>query len=509
MGVEGIKAFWTYEGLANAFGGELISRPDVEFSSGLNESGGVCIDSRLIEQGSVFVAIRGEQTDGHLFVADATRRGAGVVVVDDASAVDQLGEVERGQAGVVLVEDTRRSLFEAARVYRGLLGDVRVIAVTGSFGKTTTTRLIDAVLSQRMQGVCSIKSFNNDLGVPMTILRVGVEDRYLICEVGSSGVGEVEKLSRLVRPDYAVVTGVGAAHVVGLGGEKGGLEGIAAEKASLSRGLVDGGVLIFNADSELLCRAIDGGVRSLSFGQSDKADCRLQRVQEDESGVCFGVEGFGEMRLTMLGGHNATNALAAVLTGDILGLTAEEIRAGLEMARGEAMRLEREVVGGVTVINDAYNANPESTKAAIQTVESLAKPGEFQRVVVVLGDMLELGEGSLVEHELVGARLGLSAFVTDVVTVGVEAKWAGMVAAKRLGDERVVHMDSVQGLGASEVAERLQIGDLVLLKGSRAMELERVVLALKERVRAAEVAVCTRDPQAVHSVCVQKEPLQD
>lgn len=453
-------SFWSPENLRRVVGGEWVVPP----AAGARVEG-VCIDSRAVRPGRVFVAIRGDRTDGHLYLADAARAGAGVLIVEDE------GAARSAEAPAVRVADTREALLRLGAAYRKTLTGTRVIAVGGSNGKTTTVRLLEAVLSSARRGTASAKSFNNAVGVPLTILGAGPEDEFLICEVGTNAPGEIAQLAAVVEPDVAVITSIGREHLEGLGS----LEGVLREELELLRFVRPGGAAVLNADAPGLVAGAAGmrGVgRIVTFGHAGGADLRIGEVRHEGAGVRFGIAGRGTFVLPLVGRHNASNAAAAVAVAEQLGLSGDQIASGLQLVRGAAWRLERATIGGVDVLNDAYNANPDSMRAALETLADVS--GGAARRVVVLGDMLELGEHAEGAHREIGelvARMG----VDVAVFVGPNMRHAAAAAPGS------VHIDAADEAKLAEVAGLMRPGDCVLLKGSRRMGLERVVRALEER----------------------------
>ncbi|MEM8757212.1 MAG: UDP-N-acetylmuramoyl-tripeptide--D-alanyl-D-alanine ligase [Planctomycetota bacterium] len=453
----------TPEFVRSATGGRIVARGDAP-----GPIRGVSIDTRSLTPGQVFVAIPGERSDGHTFLPQAAAQGAPLAIVER--------DVEH-PAGltVIRVGSCRRALVALAKAYRRELRSVRVVGVTGSNGKTTTVRLIDAVLGGSLRGSASIKSFNNELGVPLTVLNASPGDQYLVCEIGMSTPGEIRRLAAIARPHVAVVTSIGHAHLGGLGS----IDAIMREKLSLLLELEPGGLGIVHDDPVI---EIPPGVDAdgvIRFGTSENAAVRVAEIAIDRVATRFELADGGRFRLSLLGKHNALNAAAAIAVGRRFGLDDAAIAAGLAAARGPAMRLDRATIDGIDVINDAYNANPESVKAAVLGFADFApEPG---RRVLVLGSMLELGELSEALHRSVGeavaetVREGRGPAV--VVLVGDEAGVMAPALREILPDRAVVCLDSV-GDG-SAVAEMLKPGDAVLLKASRSVALERVVEALR------------------------------
>ena len=457
--------FWSPETLRATIGGTWAARQphDAVIT-------GVSIDSRTIRRGQAFLAIRGDTHDGHAHVEGAARAGAPLAIIEGGHELSPLPR----DLGVIRTLDTRRALLRLAAAYRRTLDRAKVIGVTGSCGKTTTTRLIESVLSRAMRGTASIKSFNNSIGVPLTILGASPADRYLVCEIGTNALGEVASLAEIVRPDIAVVVSVGREHLEGLGS----LERIAREEAAQAEFLEPGGVAIICADAPHLPQQVEAlraerGFKVLSFGLSPTADLRVGGVRPGLEGVRFTINGRAEYHVPLLGAHNAVNAAAAVAVGMRLGIDESTIAQGLAAARPADMRMEPLEAGGVRILSDAYNANPDSMLAALATLEALPAA----RKIAVLGDMLELGDESPALHEEVLRRAATIPDVAALILVGPLMA----AAAERLEDPRIVLIPDLDPAGAAAAADRIAPGDLVLLKGSRRMRLERLIPVLRAR----------------------------
>lgn len=480
--------FWQAEAIGACLKGAWIVPP--QGSGPSSKLAGVSTDSRAIARGQVFVALRGEKLDGHEYLLQAVHSGAGLLVIDRREKLP--AEVASGSVPVLLVGNTGDALLELGQAWRRALGATPVVAVTGSNGKTTTTRLIEAVLSKLGRGTASIKSFNNRIGVPLTILRAVEGDRFLVCEVGTNAIGEIAELAPAIEPDITVITSIGREHLEGLGG----LEGSSREAAQLVRALRPGGVAIVPSGVEPLERELAGiqatrggaPLTIVRFGEDARADVRAGDVKTDPGGVRFSI-GASVFQVPLIGRHNALNAAAAVAVGRRLGLGDSAIGAALAEARGAEMRLERRSIrvrdgGPIDVINDAYNANPESMLAAIATFKEIYGSAHRRRVAV-LGDMLELGEHGPDCHREIGDALAAAGVFDLCVLVGPLM----MFAADRLGKtplrDRVVPLPALDDTGGARVAEMLHPGDAVLLKGSRGMGIERVLKAL-ESSRAAQ-----------------------
>lgn len=474
---------WSIDWMTSASGGRLIRRPrGVSVSDPVVS--GVSVDTRSIAEGEAFVALRGERFDGHGFVGEAAARGCSVVIVERESAVAKLPE----GVAAIRVHDARAALTKLALAHRSLLTGTRVVAVTGSNGKTTVVRFIDAALRVAMKGSSSAKSFNNDVGVPLTILRARPGDDFLVCEVGMNAPGEIAPLARMVEPDIGVITTVGRAHLE----EFGSVQGIGREKASLLEYLRPGGVGVINAASEELLGEVVRTVANLvRVGDAAHADLRVGSVEHRESGAqtllsfeAHDADGSRAFVVPTPGAHNAVNAALAVCVARLLGVSDDDIARGLAAVRPPDMRMQRWRIGEVEVFNDAYNASPESTNAAIRTFCDLAK--HATRRVVIFGDMLELGEHGADAHREVGDTIfvaGEGAFggpVDSVVCVGQLALFTAERLLRDWDESRIAMFSDAGPEAAAMIAKSLRPGDAVLLKGSRRMRLESVEQALRD-----------------------------
>ncbi len=448
----------------------------------------VSTDTRTATGGEVYFALRGERFDGHDYLARAEEAGCVAAVV--ARDADQLASLpEEGPMGLLVVPDTRRALGELASYYREMTS-ATVVAVTGSNGKTTVKRMIDHVLGKHLAGRCSPKSFNNDIGVPMTLLSVEPGDDYVICEVGTSAPGEIAALGSLIRPHVAVVTSVAAAHTEKLGN----VDRVAVEKASLLSCLVPGGMGILLGDAEPLRRAAGlaldpatngTGRRLVRFGRSEHVDLRLTGREPSPNGQRIQINDRLWADLPVPGEHNALNALAAIAAVQRFGLTQDAAAAALADFPGVPMRLQSMSHEGVAIINDAYNANPASVAAAL---EVLAETPASRRIAV-LGDMLELGDRAKELHRQAG-REAAGRGVDLLIGVGALGRYIAE-GAKDAGAAAEC-IDEVTAL-ARELPARLRQGDAVLVKGSRGMAMERVVQAVCD-ARAKDEKPAGPDP---------------
>jgi UDP-N-acetylmuramoyl-tripeptide--D-alanyl-D-alanine ligase len=431
---------------------------------------GVSIDSRALGVGEAFFAIRGHRLDGHAFLAEAASRGAACLVVH--TVPDQV------PAGVplVLVEDTTLALGRLAGLHRAKFA-IPVVGVTGSNGKTTTKEMTAAVLAPLGLVHKSESSFNNQWGLPLTLLKLHPEHRALVVEIGTNQKGEIATLAALARPTVGVVTTVAAVHAEFLGS----LDGVRDEKAALVRGLPADGHAVLNADDpRVLGMAADAAARVITFGRSPRADVRVTGdVGDGPDGLAFTVEARGQrapVTAGFAGRHNVNNALAALAVGVALDLGLTDAARALGQARPMKGRCVWRDVGDVRILDDTYNANPASVHAALETI---AAHRGSRRVVVVLGDMLELGEGADEAHREIGGAVAALGAV-EFVALGQHGRLT-VEAARRAGLAEACHTTTFEDTVA-HVLKRVAPGDLVLVKGSRGMRMERVVDALAARL---------------------------
>jgi UDP-N-acetylmuramoyl-tripeptide--D-alanyl-D-alanine ligase len=436
---------------------------------------GVSIDSRTLGVGEAFFAIRGHRLDGHAFLADAAARGAACLVVQ------ALSDGMPPTVPLVLVEDTTRALGKLAAAHRARFS-LPVVAVTGSNGKTTTKEMIASVLGTRWRTLKPEGSFNNQWGLPLTLLGLGPEHEALVVELGANQPGEIASLAALARPTVAVVTTVAAAHTEFFGS----LEGVRAEKAALVRAVGKGGHVALNADDpRVLGMSAETEAEVITYGQS--AAARVRAVGQADSGeAAAGGSGLSvtldlgghraTVRLAFAGRHNVTNALAAAAAGVALGFDLAAIVAGLERARPAKGRCVWREAGDVWILDDTYNANPVSVRAAYATAAARPRAG---RLMVVLGDMLELGAVSEAAHRAIG---GEAADLGADVFIGM-GRYAGLAAeeARAAGVAETLTTTTFEDTVA-HLLKRVTAGDVVLVKGSRGMRMERVTDALVARL---------------------------
>ncbi|MBL8841676.1 MAG: UDP-N-acetylmuramoyl-tripeptide--D-alanyl-D-alanine ligase [Planctomycetes bacterium] len=462
--------------VATATGGRLLpSLPDLEVA-------GVTTDSRQGVAGKLFVALRGERFDGHDFLAAAASAGAAAALVDRP-----LDPAAAAGLALVVVDDSRHALGRLAR-WHALRCDARRAAVTGSNGKTTTKELLRAALSAGGATVASAKSFNNDIGLPLTLLSIEPTTRYAALEMGTNHPGEIARLADLGRPEVGIITNCSHSHVEFLKD----LDGVVAEKGALLEALPAHGVAVLNADDPALLKLRSRTrARVVTFGIRRPADFRAVDIRFDFRRLVYKLRGL-RVYVPLGGCHNVYNSLASLAAAEALGVPLPDAIAALRDAEGPPMRLAPLRLDGVTLLDDTYNANPGSVEAALRTLAATPAKG---RRVVVLGDMLELGEQSTALHGKCGELLSL---VPDALLVAVGSYAHDVVAGARrrgLADDRA--LTCADGAAAALLLPPLlQRGDVVLVKGSRGMAMERVVAA----IAAAHGNTAARAAGAGHGV---------
>ncbi len=431
---------------------------------------GVTIDSRRLRPGELFVALRGERYDGQRFLPDAVEAGATGAVGRDIPFEG------RDRIAFWPVDDGRSALQALARWHRARL-PVRVVAVTGSNGKTTTKELVAAVLSQRFATARTVGNLNNQVGVPLTLLELEDGHEWAVVELGMNRPGEIAPLARISRPEIGIVTNVAASHLEGMGS----IEAVLDEKLALGRALPPDGLLIYCGDQPLLREAVRGvGCRTLAYGLEPHNDLRPERWRLDDEGRgLIDLDG-RTYRLRLVGRHNVVNALAAVAVGREAGLDETAIACGLAEPEGLPMRMQLERWGEITALVDCYNANPDSVLSAASSLADLAG---VRRRVAVLGEMLELGERGAELHEALGRSLAGLVDVVLAVDAGAEPIARG-AEAESLASERVDRDEAVRWL-----VENLAPGDAVLFKASRGAALEEIVARVREACVNAVSAV--------------------
>jgi len=437
-----------------------------------NEQGfftAVSTDSRTIQPGDCFFAISGENFDGADFVADAFAKGAACAVVGEDSEII---------AGSVLkVSDTIKALGDFARQYRQRM-NFKVVAITGSAGKTTTRQIVYHALSQRFRVCQASKNFNNNIGLPLTLLAADHEDEIVIAELGSNHPGEISYLAGIASPDVAVVTNVHPAHLEGFGD----LQTIIQEKLSISEGLQPDGILVINAD--VVDKQLAIGYKQpitnhqiITFGKSDAADIQARNITPTGFGSSFTIGG-SRVYLPLPGQGNIENALAAWAVCSRFGLTIDNFADAVKTLPTIPMRAEFLQIGTLTVLNDCYNANPASMKNALDILANIGL-GENRRLVFICADMAELGQQSQQLHAELG-RLIARAKVQLLLVAGKFAQVTAEAAERNAKYDLRTKCFKDTASVCNKLAKFIKEYDIILVKGSRTAGLETVIEKLKE-----------------------------
>ena len=432
----------------------------------------ITTDTRKIETGDLFIALRGENFDGAEFAADALQKGASAVLVGAPLSKSVEKALKNAKGAVLTVSDTLAAYQEIAHAWRMKFG-IPVVAITGSNGKTTTKDLTAAVLSARGTVCRTAANYNNEVGLPLTLLGMTGGDVAAVVEIGMRGLGQIAALAPVAAPSIGIVTNVCEVHMELLGS----IENIAKAKAELVQAISAGGTVILNADDARVAAmrslAADS-VRVLTYGIGADADVRAEALRLTSDGSQFMVTWNNERHdysIPLAGRHNVSNALAALAAGFVLGYTPQEMQTGLQRLAVTKMRYEVHEVGAWTFINDAYNASPSSMAAALETTANLYEG----RKIAVLGDMLELGDAAEEAHRRIGRRMAELGFAA-LVTYGPQSRWMN-AAAEAAGCPICRHTETHEA-AAEHLRSLLREGDTVLFKGSRGMKMEAVIALL-------------------------------
>ena len=460
---------WTTQEILDATAGELLC------GDRTRSFAGVSIDSRDISNRDLFVAIIGESHDGHGFASAVVDQGIrGLIIGRNNTEQLPVDDWRAGNVVCIAVKDTTRALGDLAAFHRRR-ARASVVAITGSNGKTTTRRLTAGVVARQYRTLSTSGNFNNDIGLPLTLLKLTPGHQWAVVEIGTNNPGEIARLTEICGPDIGVITNIGPAHLEGLGS----LDGVMREKGDLIKGLGADGRAVLNADDPRvlqLARATRKEV--LLYGLSPDAEVRAQDILEDTQASTFALHCGPEsipVRLHSPGGFMVLNALAAAAVGYLLDISPQAIKEGLEAFKPAAGRMGIiELANGMHIIDDTYNANPGSMKAALT---ALANANVRGRRIFVAGDMLELGDQAPQLHSEVGAqavRLGINRLYATgeyANAVAEAARKEGLPASDTLTGSREDIIDALKGF--------LQPDDWVLVKGSRSMAMEKVVDGLK------------------------------
>ncbi|BEH11595.1 UDP-N-acetylmuramoyl-tripeptide--D-alanyl-D-alanine ligase [Geobacter sulfurreducens subsp. ethanolicus] len=461
---------FTLDDILAATGGEIVAGGETAGASG------VSTDSRTVEPGELFIPLRGERFDGHDYLDAARARGVRLVLVERQWLA---GRQLPADVTCIAVDDTLRALGDLAACHRRRF-DIPVVAVTGSNGKTTTKEMLAAILARTGEGLKTEGNLNNLIGVPRMLFRLSEAHRWAVLEIGMSEFGEIDRLAEIVRPDVGIITNAYPAHLETLGS----VEGVARAKGELFLRLMPGACAVYNADDPLIARCPSPeGVKRISFGLRG-GDVTAEDVENlGKMGQRFTLrlpDGRVTVTLHAFGSHNVANALAAAAAAGVLGVAPAGIARGLGEFMPYARRFNLEEVGDVVLIDDSYNANPASMAAALTTLREIKGSG---RAVAVLGDMLELGVGAEEAHRQLG-RLA----ATCVDRLYVLGDMAGTVAAGALEgglEEHHVTIAADHGEVVADLRRTAATGEMILVKGSRGMAMDRVAEGIRDAFAAS------------------------
>lgn len=438
----------------------------------------ISTDSRTLKEGDLFVALKGENFDGHDFVCQAIEKGAmGVVVSHKIQGLDDLIKTRSVNPCIIIVKNTTSALGDIAKYYREKF-NIPIIGITGSNGKTTTKDMTFAILSGKYNVIKSEGNLNNTIGLPLTLFRLSNEHQIAVLEMGISIPGEMSELVRIAQPVLGVVTNVSSTHLEFLGS----VEGVAREKQKLVEFSKDA---VLNADDKLVAdmsKVVKGDV--MFYGIKSSADVMAKDIFIDQEGkpeftvsVKKPINAEERIKLPTIGQHNIYNALAGISVGVLFDIEMSIIKSSLESYQPMSMRMQKLIIGGFTVINDTYNANPVSVKMAVDFLRELKTVG---RKILVIGDMLELGEQSNDLHDSIGKYISEKCSIDMLITVGEKASIIAESAIKSGINKDIVFICKGNSEASDHLHKTLENGDTVLIKGSRGMKMEEIVQSLQK-----------------------------
>jgi UDP-N-acetylmuramoyl-tripeptide--D-alanyl-D-alanine ligase len=463
---------FTVQQIIQATGGSLLRK---EQDHG-QQVQGVSIDSRTIKAAEVFIAIKGPNFDGHDYIFQAAEKNAGAVVCQNTWLEDNIAAAGRLGIPVIAVENSLFALSNLAKFHRQRF-DIPIIAVTGSNGKTTTKDMIAWILSGEYRVLKSRASFNNHIGVPLTLLELNQKHQAAVLEMGMNHKGEIRGLALTAMPQIGIITNTATAHIEFLGST----ENIVEAKCELLESLGPNGLAIINADCKALHqRAKDFHQQIIDFGIKSISAYQASNIISDQNGIAFTVNQRYTFRLNLLGEHNVYNALAAIAVARHLKLNYDQIRQKLAEFMPVGLRMQIIKAGQADVIADCYNANPDSTSAAIRALGAMK---DKKRKLFVFGDMLELGKFSDQAHQQIG-QLVADTTIAGLITIGPKARLAAK-EAKLCGMREDAVFECQTNQEAADILNRIiDKDDVILLKASRAMHLENIIDLLKNNQRA-------------------------
>lgn len=457
----------TLQQIADWCGGEVTKGSENLVVTGVTRS------SDQVQAGDLYIALQGQRFDGHSFIAESMRKGAAAVL-----SMFQIGD----GTPTIVVEDTLAALGDIAAGYRKTLG-ARVFGITGSVGKTTTKEMLAQILSIGMRTSKTQENFNNNIGLPLTIMATPEDSEALVLEMGMNHFGEMSRLTKIANPDIVIINNIGTMHIEHLGSR----EGILKAKLEILEGLAPGGMAVFNGDEPLLWDLRERNVcKTMYFGvENENVDVRATEIETNDDGVSFNVNGFGQqfrVHLPIDGRHNVYNALAAIVAAMEVGIKPQQIQQALPLFSNTGMRQNTYRKCGFVIVDDSYNAGPESMEAALRVMDDRRCDG---KKIAVLGDMLELGNRASAEHYRVG-RIA-AGIVDNLLAYG---PWSSsMIDGAQTGGmslRKAIRFDSHEEL-VNTLLYQAKPGDMILFKGSRGMKMELALQMFLEKAEAAGI----------------------
>ncbi len=455
----------TIEEIAKAVKGDLL------VGNPKDKTAGVSTDSRKVLEGELFFPLVGQQYDAHDFIPQALERGCKAIVISRKPSDDLL---QRENISLILVKDTTKALQALAAYYISLLS-MKKIGVTGSTGKTSTKEMLYWIFSEKYKTARNLGNLNNHIGLPLTVLSFPEDTEAGVFEMGMSEFGEIDLLAELVHPDIGIITNIGISHIENLGSR----DNIQKAKLEITNYFTSDSILIVNEDQDFLSKKdVQGDYRIITTGETGRSNFIISNIIDyGEGGIEFTIEHKEELqtfRLNVPGRHNAYNGALAIAAGVSCGITMKEAAQGLLKLEITEKRLNIKGKNGMKIIDDTYNASPDSMKAAIDVL--IATKGF--RKIAILADMFELGENSNTFHYEVG-RYAAECSVDSLIAVGIQAKNIAEGASEILGKNKV-HYYQTKELLIKDIGSMISSGDVILLKGSRGMAMDQVVKKIME-----------------------------
>ena len=459
---------FTVQDILTATNGRILSGKEDD------EVRGISIDTRRLKEKELFLAIKGDRFDGHNFILNALSKGAMGILVQDGGITNSDFKVP--DVCFICVPDTLKALGDIAH-YQRIRFDVPVIGITGSTGKTTTKEMISVILSRKYEVLKNFGTENNQIGLPLTLIRLNADHKIVTLEMGTNRLGEIRRLSEIACLTQAVITNIGHSHLEYLKD----IDTVLKAKCEILEYLDKDAKVVINCDDALLGK-LKVKSKVVRFGLSKDYDFYADKVNLEPDGINFVLNGKWEIHLNLLGRHNLYNALCAIASVWHFGVSIEDIKDALREFKGPNMRMEVKRIGDIKIIDDTYNCNPLSMKKAIETLGEMTTKG---RKILVAGDMLELGTFAGRFHHLVGRQAAESG-IDLIVAVGKLAEHIAIGAQEAGMRQNRIRLCNVTKQACSEVSNLIKKGDTILVKGSRAMKMEQIVEDLEKEIKNEE-----------------------